>query len=140
MLFPRAFLSVLVLALTPVALRAQTCTFVGPGPDVIVGDITAPANYAVAGGMDACALGTTSCNIGTAVLNFFANTANHPLISCGVYRYKVVGGAGRFEHYKVVDPSFHNWNGLAYALRGQQISDFPLCNKSFNLSYCGHDL
>ena len=49
-------------------------------------------------------------------------------------------GAGRFEHYKVVDPSFHNWNGLAYALRGQQISDFPLCNKSFNLSYCGHDL
>jgi hypothetical protein len=25
-------------------------------------------------------------------------------------------------------------------LRDQQISDFPLCNKSFNLSYCGHDL
>jgi Ni,Fe-hydrogenase III large subunit len=47
---------------------------------------------------------------------------------------------GRFERYKVVDPSFHNWSGLAYALRGQQISDFPLCNKSFNLSYCGHDL
>jgi Ni,Fe-hydrogenase III large subunit len=47
---------------------------------------------------------------------------------------------GRFERYKVVDPSFHNWPGLAYALRGQQISDFPLCNKSFNLSYCGHDL
>ena len=48
--------------------------------------------------------------------------------------------AGRFAHYKVVDPSFHNWMGLALALRGQQISDFPLCNKSFNLSYCGHDL
>jgi Ni,Fe-hydrogenase III large subunit len=48
--------------------------------------------------------------------------------------------AGRFERYKVVDPSFHNWTGLAIALRGQQISDFPLCNKSFNLSYCGHDL
>ena len=47
---------------------------------------------------------------------------------------------GRFGHYKVVDPSFHNWMGLALALRGQQISDFPLCNKSFNLSYCGHDL
>lgn len=47
---------------------------------------------------------------------------------------------GRFEKYKVVDPSFHNWNGLALALRGQQISDFPLCNKSFNLSYCGYDL
>jgi Ni,Fe-hydrogenase III large subunit len=47
---------------------------------------------------------------------------------------------GRFARYKVVDPSFHNWFGLALALRGQQISDFPLCNKSFNLSYCGHDL
>jgi Ni,Fe-hydrogenase III large subunit len=47
---------------------------------------------------------------------------------------------GRFAAYKIVDPSFHNWFGLALALRGQQISDFPLCNKSFNLSYCGHDL
>ncbi len=47
---------------------------------------------------------------------------------------------GAFAFYKVVDPSFHNWFGLAMALRRQQISDFPLCNKSFNLSYCGHDL
>lgn len=47
---------------------------------------------------------------------------------------------GRFACYKIVDPSFHNWMGLALALRDQQISDFPLCNKSFNLSYCGHDL
>ncbi|MDR3641614.1 MAG: NADH-quinone oxidoreductase subunit C [Humidesulfovibrio sp.] len=47
---------------------------------------------------------------------------------------------GRFAAYKVVDPSFHNWAGLAMALRNQQISDFPICNKSFNLSYCGHDL
>ena len=48
--------------------------------------------------------------------------------------------AGRFRRYKIVDPSFHNWSGLALALRGQAISDFPLCNKSFNLSYCGFDL
>jgi Ni,Fe-hydrogenase III large subunit len=48
--------------------------------------------------------------------------------------------AGRLAAYKIVDPSFHNWIGLAMALRDQQISDFPLCNKSFNLSYCGHDL
>ncbi|MEX0775074.1 MAG: NADH-quinone oxidoreductase subunit C [Phycisphaeraceae bacterium] len=47
---------------------------------------------------------------------------------------------GRFTRYKIVDPSFHNWSALAYALRNQEISDFPLCNKSFNLSYCGHDL
>jgi Ni,Fe-hydrogenase III large subunit len=47
---------------------------------------------------------------------------------------------GHFERYKITDPSFHNWSGLAMALRGGQISDFPLCNKSFNLSYCGVDL
>jgi len=52
----------------------------------------------------------------------------------------VTGSDGRFRRYKIVDPSFHNWFGLAMALRGQQISDFPICNKSFNLSYCGHDL
>jgi Ni,Fe-hydrogenase III large subunit len=52
----------------------------------------------------------------------------------------LTGEQGRFDRYKVVDPSFHNWMGLAMALRDQQISDFPLCNKSFNLSYCGHDL
>lgn len=48
--------------------------------------------------------------------------------------------AGRLAGYKIVDPSFHNWMGLALAMRDQQISDFPLCNKSFNLSYCGFDL
>jgi Ni,Fe-hydrogenase III large subunit len=47
---------------------------------------------------------------------------------------------GRFSRYKIVDPSFHNWPGLAMAMRDQQISDFPLCNKSFNLSYCAYDL
>jgi Ni,Fe-hydrogenase III large subunit len=52
----------------------------------------------------------------------------------------ITDNRGAFLYYKIVDPSFHNWPGLAYALRGQQISDFPLCNKSFNLSYCGFDL
>lgn len=47
---------------------------------------------------------------------------------------------GCFRAYKITDPSFHNWAGLALALRGQAISDFPICNKSFNLSYCGFDL
>jgi Ni,Fe-hydrogenase III large subunit len=47
---------------------------------------------------------------------------------------------GNLIHYKVKDPSFHNWMALALAMRGQEISDFPLCNKSYNLSYCGHDL
>lgn len=48
--------------------------------------------------------------------------------------------SGKVLRYKIKDPSFHNWMGLAMALRNQEISDFPLCNKSFNLSYCGFDL
>ncbi len=47
---------------------------------------------------------------------------------------------GKILRYKVKDPSFHNWNGLSMALRDTGISDFPLNNKSFNLSYCGFDL
>jgi len=47
---------------------------------------------------------------------------------------------GRIRRHKVTDPSFHNWTALALAMPGNEISDFPLCNKSFNLSYAGHDL
>ncbi len=52
----------------------------------------------------------------------------------------LTGADGRFRSYKIVDPSFHNWIGVALALRGEAISNFPVCNKSFNLSYCGFDL
>lgn len=47
---------------------------------------------------------------------------------------------GRLVHYKVQDPSLRNWMGLALAVRDNGISDFPICNKSFDLSYCGNDL
>jgi Ni,Fe-hydrogenase III large subunit len=47
---------------------------------------------------------------------------------------------GKLVHYKVQDPSLRNWFGLALALRENEISDFPICNKSFDLSYCGNDL
>lgn len=47
---------------------------------------------------------------------------------------------GELMVYKVKDPSFHNWLALALAVRNNEISDFPICNKSFNLSYSGHDL
>lgn len=50
------------------------------------------------------------------------------------------GPAGELIHYKVQDPSLRNWFGLAIAVRGNEISDFPICNKSFDLSYCGNDL
>lgn len=48
--------------------------------------------------------------------------------------------AGRIERCKIVDPSFHNWEGLTFAVLGNIIPDFPLCNKSFDLSYAGNDL
>lgn len=47
---------------------------------------------------------------------------------------------GALKHYYIKDPSLHNWMALALAVRNQEISDFPVCNKSFNLSYCGNDL
>ncbi len=49
-------------------------------------------------------------------------------------------GNGRIRKVKIKDPSFNNWFALSLAVRGEGISDFPLCNKSFNLSYCGFDL
>ncbi len=52
----------------------------------------------------------------------------------------ITGPEGVLKHYKIKDPSFHNWLALALAVRNNEISDFPICNKSFNLSYCGHDL
>jgi Ni,Fe-hydrogenase III large subunit len=52
----------------------------------------------------------------------------------------ITNDKGAITTYKVKDPSLHNWLGLAIAVRGEGISDFPINNKSFNLSYCGHDL
>ena len=49
-------------------------------------------------------------------------------------------GNGIIERCKIVDPSFHNWQGLTYAVLGDIIPDFPVSNKSFDLSYSGNDL
>ncbi len=52
----------------------------------------------------------------------------------------ITDNEGELLHYKIKDPSLHNWLALALAVRNNEISDFPICNKSFNLSYCGNDL
>jgi Ni,Fe-hydrogenase III large subunit len=52
----------------------------------------------------------------------------------------VTDAMGNLKHYKIKDPSMHNWMALALAVRNNDISDFPVCNKSFDLSYCGYDL
>ncbi|MBI5362329.1 MAG: hypothetical protein HZA53_04060 [Planctomycetes bacterium] len=83
------------------AVRAQqypTCPVPGrAGPDLVVGDIQSVQNYTAVGSLEALSLGTTACNVGTQSVNWFANTVNHPVIGGNLYRYKVVGGAGRFE-------------------------------------------
>lgn len=52
----------------------------------------------------------------------------------------VLDGSGQLVRYKSQDPSFQNWNAMQLANRGNAISDFPVCNKSCNLAYNGHDL
>lgn len=51
-----------------------------------------------------------------------------------------INAAGIIERVRIVDASFHNWQGLSFAVLGDIVPDFPLCNKSFNLSYPGNDL
>ncbi len=51
-----------------------------------------------------------------------------------------VDESGRLARVKVVDPSFFNWPALSVALADTIVPDFPLANKSFNLSYAGNDL
>jgi Ni,Fe-hydrogenase III large subunit len=50
------------------------------------------------------------------------------------------GVAGRIRRCHPQDPSWHNWPALEHAIIGNIVPDFPLINKSFNLSYSGHDL
>ena len=57
-----------------------------------------------------------------------------------VVHVAMTDGEGKLSRYKIKDPSFNNWYGLALAVRNNGISDFPLCNKSFSLSYSGNDL
>jgi Ni,Fe-hydrogenase III large subunit len=50
------------------------------------------------------------------------------------------GAAGGIARCHPHDPSWHNWPVLEHAVMGNIVPDFPLINKSFNLSYSGHDL
>jgi hypothetical protein len=60
---------------------------------VVRGVLNAPA----AGGIDALALGTTSCNVGSAVIQWQAGNNQHPVIGATLYKHKIVDGSGRFE-------------------------------------------
>jgi Ni,Fe-hydrogenase III large subunit len=53
--------------------------------------------------------------------------------------YVATDERGALDRVKVSDPSYLNWPGLIQAVPGNIIPDFPVINKSFNLSYSGND-
>jgi Ni,Fe-hydrogenase III large subunit/Ni,Fe-hydrogenase III component G len=57
-----------------------------------------------------------------------------------IWHWVAIGPNGALVRVKVKDPSFANWAALNYAILTNIVPDFPLCNKSFNLSYAGNDL
>jgi Ni,Fe-hydrogenase III large subunit len=50
-----------------------------------------------------------------------------------------IGVGGNVERCHLRDPSWFQWPLLEAAIEGNIVADFPLCNKSFNCSYAGHD-
>ncbi len=57
-----------------------------------------------------------------------------------VLGYTRIGAGRRIERCHLRDPSWFLWPLLEAAIEGNIVADFPLCNKSFNCSYSGHDL
>ena len=57
-----------------------------------------------------------------------------------VLGYVRIGAGRRIERCHLRDPSWLLWPLLEAAIEGNIVADFPLCNKSFNCSYSGHDL
>jgi Ni,Fe-hydrogenase III large subunit len=49
------------------------------------------------------------------------------------------GPGNTLERCKIKDPSLNNWPAMVEAVQGNIIADFPVINKSFNLSYSGTD-
>ncbi len=57
-----------------------------------------------------------------------------------IFAWLRIGADGRIERCHLRDPSWFQWPLLEAAIEGNIVADFPLCNKSFNCSYSGHDL
>jgi hypothetical protein len=82
--------------------HAQTTCSRNVGPDVIVGDITGPQNYTAAGGLDAFALGTYSCNPGNVWVNWISSTNQHPVVAMNLFKFKSssFSGAGTNAYFR----------------------------------------
>ena len=57
-----------------------------------------------------------------------------------IFAWVRLGAGGNVERCHLRDPSWFQWPLLEAAIEGNIVADFPLCNKSFNCSYAGHDL
>jgi Ni,Fe-hydrogenase III large subunit len=57
-----------------------------------------------------------------------------------IFGWVRIGASGGVERCHLRDPSWFQWPLLEAAIEGNIVADFPLCNKSFNCSYSGHDL
>ncbi|MEE9211042.1 MAG: hypothetical protein V3U29_00125, partial [Phycisphaeraceae bacterium] len=94
-LLASAAVAAVIVVVSQISGRAQAggtvCNSIGP--DVIVGVITGPSNYPSSGGIEAFAIGTTSCNIGDQELDWFDNSILHPVIGQNLFRLN----NGRFE-------------------------------------------
>lgn len=88
-LLPALLLGGVALAIIPSRAQAgPSSNDLATAPDLIVGDIQDNVKHGTSGGLCAYSFGTTSCNIGNEVLTWSANTNNHPVIGCTVYRLK----------------------------------------------------
>ena len=57
-----------------------------------------------------------------------------------VFAWVRLDAEGKIERCRLRDPSWFQWPLLEAVIEGNIVADFPLCNKSFNCSYSGHDL
>ena len=73
----------------------------------------------------------TSAGTGLALVEAWRGTTTHRV---------ELAADGTLARVKIVDPSFFNWPAVPHALSETIVPDFPLANKSFNLSYAGNDL
>lgn len=103
-------------AAEPAAAGGTACLRPG-GADVIVGALADIRNYASSNGIEAYAVGTTSCNVGTEDLEWYAHTDRHPVIGQGMYRLK----NGRFEQI-----------GLSWLKHGFNALTMDLCECGCN--------
>jgi Ni,Fe-hydrogenase III large subunit/Ni,Fe-hydrogenase III component G len=56
-----------------------------------------------------------------------------------ILHWVMTDSEGKVYRWKITDPSFHNWRAIPLAVRNNIVPDFPVINKSFNLSYSGTD-